>query len=55
MLWRREKSLAPSRNRTLAIQPAAIPTELSQLLEGNHTKDKAIHHFFLLLLLVGWD
>jgi hypothetical protein len=31
MLWRREKSLALAGNRSPAVQPIAIPTELYQL------------------------
>jgi hypothetical protein len=30
-LWRREKSLAAIGNRTPAVQPIAIPTELSRI------------------------
>jgi hypothetical protein len=28
MLWSREKSFAPARNRTPAVQPVAIPTPI---------------------------
>jgi hypothetical protein len=30
-LWSKEKSLAPAGTRTPAVQPVAIPTDLSQL------------------------
>jgi hypothetical protein len=33
-LWREEKLLAPSGNRTPAVQPVVLPTELSSLLRG---------------------
>jgi hypothetical protein len=38
-LWKREKSFGPVGNRTLAIQPVAIPTKLSWLhCDMKHTK-----------------
>jgi hypothetical protein len=36
-LWSREKSLAPARNQTPAIQPVTIPTELIPLISSHHS------------------
>jgi hypothetical protein len=48
MLWSSEKCLAPAGNRTLAVQPVPIPTELSRLLEKLLILPSQCIHAFLL-------
>jgi hypothetical protein len=37
-LWRKEKSLTPLGNQTVAVQPAAIPNSLSFFIQSMHLR-----------------